>query len=95
MDHEFRPYADIPELCVAELDNGLTCNMSFSVHTIGVQSTQTLLERYRLDDDDGDAALEELHRRAMNGDVAAREVLNDHDRDDPAWTPQTGSEARP
>lgn len=94
-DHDFKPYTDLPELCVAELDDGDTCNQPFDQHAIGSQSTQTLLEQYRRDDLVGDTCLEELHERAMNGDVAAREVLNDHDRDDPDWTPQTGSEAQP
>lgn len=92
IDHEFRPYADMPHLCVAELSgSGDTCNRPIEEH-FDTASTAMLLEVYRRDDDDGDAALEELHKRAMNGDVAAREVLNDHDIDDPNWTPQTGSE---
>jgi hypothetical protein len=95
-DHEFKPYTDFPELCVAELDDGDTCNRTFSEHVLSAQSTQALLERYRGDDDDSDMALEELHRRALHcGDVAAREVLNDYDRGDPGFTPQTGSETRP
>lgn len=95
--HEFKPYVDAPDYCVAELEgSGDTCNRAFEQHVMSVQSTQLLLEIYRRDDaDDGDMALEELHRRAVHcGDVAAREVLNDYDRDDPGWTPQTGSEAR-
>jgi hypothetical protein len=75
--------------------SGDTCNRPFADHRLTLQSTQLLLEIYRRDDDDSDRALEELHKRAtLHGDLAAREVLNDYDRDDPDWTPETGSEAR-
>ncbi len=30
--HTFKPYADIPDLCVVELNNGDTCNQSLSEH---------------------------------------------------------------
>ena len=30
--HQFRPYANIPELCVAELHNGETCNQPKENH---------------------------------------------------------------
>ncbi len=30
--HTFKPYADIPDLCVAELHNGDTCNQSLLAH---------------------------------------------------------------
>lgn len=57
--------------------------------------TDDLLQRYYdEDDDDSMLVLEELHSRAMSGDKAAQEVLNDHDRDEPGFTPQTGSETR-
>jgi hypothetical protein len=75
-------------------DSGDTCNQMVEEH-VDTAPTDWLLAAYRDDGDDADAALEELHKRAMNGDVAAREVLNDYDRDDPDWTPETGSEARP
>lgn len=32
-DHEFRPYADNPALCVAELTSGDTCNRERDQHT--------------------------------------------------------------
>lgn len=32
MYHSFRPYADCPELCVAELLNGETCNSEAQYH---------------------------------------------------------------
>lgn len=93
-DHNFKPYADIPALCIAELSgSGDTCNRLAEDH-LDTAPTDWLLEVYREDSDESDAALEELHKRAMQGNVAAREVLNDYDRDDPDWTPSTGSEAR-
>ena len=42
-------------------------------------TTPLLLELYRRDDDSSDAALEVLHARALRGDTAATEVLNDDD----------------
>ena len=30
--HEFKPYADMPDYCVAELDNGETCNGERDMH---------------------------------------------------------------
>ena len=32
MTHEFKPYANDPGYCVAELDNGDTCNQPASEH---------------------------------------------------------------
>lgn len=32
--HTFKPYADCPDLCVAELPNGETCNECKSSHTL-------------------------------------------------------------
>jgi hypothetical protein len=95
-DHEFKPYVSAIDICVAELGaTGDTCNRMGCEH-VDAAPTAMLLAKYAdPDEDDEDAILEELHKRAMNGDVAAREVLNDYDRDEPGWTPQTGSEARP
>lgn len=93
-DHKFKPYAEMSSFCVAELTgSGDTCNQAAEEH-LDMAPTDWLLAAYRGDDDDSDAALEELHKRAMAGNVAAREVLNDYDRDDPGFTPQTGSETR-
>jgi hypothetical protein len=34
-DHQFRPYADHPDLCVAELaDSGDTCNRELAEHAL-------------------------------------------------------------
>lgn len=57
------------------------------------ESTGSLIERYQwlADTDEGDSVFEELHHRAEKGDrLAASEVLNDYNVEDPDWTYQTG-----
>ena len=39
MTHTFKPYADNPELCVAELPCGDTCNQGHEYHTTFIKAT--------------------------------------------------------
>lgn len=54
--HTFRGYADYPEICVAELDNGDTCNSERYEHKYTEEEPKTykleVLLTARLDGDD-------------------------------------------
>lgn len=42
--HEFKPYADMPDMCVAELDSGDTCNRPREDH-----GDRRIYSRYRVE----------------------------------------------
>lgn len=67
--HPFKPYADCPDLCVAELPNGETCNEYRSTHTLDdvlaavakIRGVQADRERWiaEVTDDDGDPEIDD------------------------------------
>lgn len=58
MKHQFKPYAEYATLCVAELDNGDTCNQPEEAHEVSLSEVFEIAAELRAIDAKFDAWIE-------------------------------------